>query len=844
MRTLKKTLCLVLCLAMMVGLCAMATSAVSIDDYKDKDKIQYEEAVTLLSALGVLEGYPDKTFKPEGELNRAEGAAIMTRLLTKNTPTGTSSFTDMGDYAWAQPYVKFCEDYGIINGYGDGTFGPGHKLTTSQFAKMLICALGYDAKKEGFVDDPAWAINVTKKVTGLNLANGLAGYNPNAAVTRETAAQLAFNTLFQTMVYSDGSSYTFSLIGGGGAGYVTLKDGAPVPNTSYDYYPADPDNVMQFIEASFPEIKVRTMDDDFAVPTNYWYKGKNAQDKTFSAKKVIAETIACDVLGRYAEGINYTTGKTIYNDACFTGTGNTLTVYENGEELADTLPITDSARVYPFYNTVFGATAGTAGLGGAEALLLDVNGDGVGDRLVVKYPYLAKVIAVQEDKEEETRTVSLQVYKDTKVVVNYASETLEKGDFCLVYPEGKIDDTSTATAEGIKLLLVKDVDSKNGTLTKVTLDSGIYAAALTVGGEDFEVGDPALAILGPSAGLPVACDKAYYELNTGLTAYLSHGYVLGVISDAEAYANYVFVVKNGAKTETDAFGRTAVYAGYVNQDAKALETVIANVPTTDVAEMTWYAPIAMGPTSTKFTNGTVYHATIDGLYRDTPALDSAYKIVTDANTKFVLSTKYGYVGFKGIKNVDEYDGTLEAYALIPSEGGHAIAVYIDCGLLDSISAPAAPIYVIDETARTKELDGDALTTIYTYTAIVDGKAQTVKSKVKITLLGGYGFVIPKYDAKGYITDVTVVSEGGAIRMVKHSFEMAEWVDETLKLDTAYFVCTDTCVVYLIAARTGKVSKITPEGLSGLKNAMVSAISVSKDDRTLQIIYFDQYNYIP
>lgn len=842
MRTLKKTLCLVLCLAMMVGLCAMATSAVTIDDYKDKDKIQYEEAVTLLSALGVLEGYPDKTFLPEGELNRAEGAAIMTRLLTKSTPTGTSSFTDMGNYAWAQPYVKFCEDYGIINGYGDGRFGPADKLTTTQFAKMLICALGYDAKKEGFVDDPAWAINVTKKVTGLNLANGLAGYNPNAPVTRETAAQLAFNTLFQTMVYSDGSSYTFSLIGGG-TGYMTLKDGAPVPNTSYDYYPADPDNVMQFIEASFPEIKVRTMDDAFAVPTNYWYKGKNAQDKTFSAKKVIAETIACDVLGRYAEGINYTTGKTIYNDACFTGTGNSLYVYENGEELTGLLPITDSARVYPFYNAVFGASAG--GLGGAEALLLDVDGDGVGDRLVVKYPYLAKVIAVQEDKEEETRTVSLQVYKDTKVVVSYDSEDYEKGDFVLVYAAGPIDDTAAMDSDTFSrnLLLVKDVDSKNGTLTKVTLDSGIYAAALTVGGEDFEVGDPALAVLGPSAGLPVACDKAYYELNTGMTAYLSYGYVLGVISDAEAYANYVFVVKNGAKIETDAFGRTAVYAGYVDQDAKALETVIANVPTTDVAELTWYAPIAMGSTSTRFTNGTVYHATINGLYRDTPALDTAYKIVTDANTKFVLSTKYGYVGFKGIKTVDEYDGTLEAYALIPSEGGHAIAVYIDCGTLDSISAPAAPIYVIDETAMTKELDGDALTTIYTYTAIVDGKVQTVKSKVKITLLGGYGFVIPKYDAKGYITDVTVVSEGGAIRMVKHSYEMAEWVDETLKLDEAYFVCTDTAVVYLINAR-GKVSKITPEGLSGLKNAMVSAISVSKDDRTLQIIYFDQYNYIP
>ena len=76
MRTLKKTLCVILCLAMMVGLCAIGANAITFDDYKDKEKIKYENAVTLLTALKVLEG--DEKGGKEGGDNvaayRTEGA--------------------------------------------------------------------------------------------------------------------------------------------------------------------------------------------------------------------------------------------------------------------------------------------------------------------------------------------------------------------------------------------------------------------------------------------------------------------------------------------------------------------------------------------------------------------------------------------------------------------------------------------------------------------------------------------------------------------------------------------------------------------------------------------------
>ena len=99
MRTLKKTLCLVLVLAMMVGLCAVGASAVKLADYPDKDSIKNTEAVALLSALGILEG-DERGFRPNDTLTRAEGAAILTRLHNTNG-IGTSSYTDMASAAWA-----------------------------------------------------------------------------------------------------------------------------------------------------------------------------------------------------------------------------------------------------------------------------------------------------------------------------------------------------------------------------------------------------------------------------------------------------------------------------------------------------------------------------------------------------------------------------------------------------------------------------------------------------------------------------------------------------------------------------------------------------------------------
>jgi len=193
MRTLKKTLCLVLALAMMVGLCAVGASAVTVDDYKDKDQIPNMEAFATLTAIGVFQGDDKGNVNPNAALTRAEGATLAAKMHA-TSGYGTSTFTDMGAAAWAQGAVAFCEANGIINGYGDGRFGPADPLTTVAFAKICLTSLGYDAAREGLTGNQ-WEINTIKLVNALNLADGIGNPDWNANIPRWQAAQFCYNTL-------------------------------------------------------------------------------------------------------------------------------------------------------------------------------------------------------------------------------------------------------------------------------------------------------------------------------------------------------------------------------------------------------------------------------------------------------------------------------------------------------------------------------------------------------------------------------------------------------------------------------------------------------------------------
>ena len=205
MRTLKKTLCLVLCLAMMAGLCVIGTSAA----FTDADEIQNKEAVDLMAALGIIEGYPDGDFQPAKIFNRAEAAKIVAYLTlgaeAAETLPEAKAFDDVPASHWASKYVAYCKSQGIIAGKSETKFDPSGELTAAAWAKMLLCALGYDAEAEGLVGS-SWDFNVTKLVSKTKLADGMA-FSASAPMSRDNAALLACNALTVPMVAYDGGTH-------------------------------------------------------------------------------------------------------------------------------------------------------------------------------------------------------------------------------------------------------------------------------------------------------------------------------------------------------------------------------------------------------------------------------------------------------------------------------------------------------------------------------------------------------------------------------------------------------------------------------------------------------------
>ncbi|MDO4515562.1 MAG: S-layer homology domain-containing protein [Bacillota bacterium] len=194
MRNFKKLLSLVLCMAVMLSVMVVGAGAA----FSDQSKIKNTEAVDMCVALNIINGYEDGSFKPDGNVTRAEMCKMICIALnggkepataTKVTPT----YTDIKGH-WAEGYIEYCSTKGIVAGVGDGKFNPNGNVTGSQAAKMLLVALGYNADVEKFVG-ASWELYVNVKANQDGLYTDLESMDPSAALSRDNAAQMIYNTL-------------------------------------------------------------------------------------------------------------------------------------------------------------------------------------------------------------------------------------------------------------------------------------------------------------------------------------------------------------------------------------------------------------------------------------------------------------------------------------------------------------------------------------------------------------------------------------------------------------------------------------------------------------------------
>jgi hypothetical protein len=182
---MRKVLSFVLVLSLVLGSFSMAFAA-PLSDVAGED---FEDAVNVLTELGVVSGYPDGTYKPDNIVTRAEMAVIVVRALgLADYATGVSSFSDMAGH-WSNPYVAYATSLGVIAGYPDGTFKPDATVTYDEAATMLVAALGFTPESlQG-----TWPANYVVKAKSLGILDGIKA-GP-AGATRGDIAIMAFQTL-------------------------------------------------------------------------------------------------------------------------------------------------------------------------------------------------------------------------------------------------------------------------------------------------------------------------------------------------------------------------------------------------------------------------------------------------------------------------------------------------------------------------------------------------------------------------------------------------------------------------------------------------------------------------
>ena len=195
----KRLLCLTLSLALCLSMMLSTGLAVNLpfNDSHDIDML-HEKAVSDCVDRKILNGYPDGTFNPRGEITRAEMCKILCVAMTgkENAPAPTTlrdpSFIDIWGH-WAEGYIEFCYAKDIVAGMGNDSFAPSNPITGMQALKMVL--VGLCGKNGNDYLGSHWLGNVNADALLCGLYDNLDDVDMNEPMTREHIAQMIWNAL-------------------------------------------------------------------------------------------------------------------------------------------------------------------------------------------------------------------------------------------------------------------------------------------------------------------------------------------------------------------------------------------------------------------------------------------------------------------------------------------------------------------------------------------------------------------------------------------------------------------------------------------------------------------------
>ena len=707
---MKKLLALVLALVMTMSLVTISNAA-----FKDADKIDNDEAVEVMNAIGVLVGDEKGNFNAKENLTREQAAKIISYLLLGNKTAealvGAAKFTDVAATRWSAGFVDYCASTGVVAGNGDGTFAPAGQLTGFQFAKMLLVALGYDANIEGFTGTD-WQINVSKVANQVGLFDGLS-ISGTAVLTREQAAQMCLNTLKAPLVqYSNkGGNLTINgtVIGvaPSSAEYVTTtlaKEQRISDRTLTNTTAVNGGYTVEFGEKYYSKLVLKNdQSDDFGRPAHTWLYDN-------------------ETIGTYAEAVDfeYTTsvvGKDLYaalgKDVVEGKDAYDFTVYVDGAE--------DNTLVKDIVKNNKDNVTGT-GKGVLTQVFIDNDAETVVITLV--NTYLAQA---QSDYNAKKDNVTFDLFGApvaSKAVSgeDFDIEDVKDEEFYLVtYSKmaGVNAIKSVAKAEIIEDTTIDSFKSgKNGNITVAgTKYSYDKTATYKKDVLDNYTGDGATNLK----------DITY---NIYLDQY---GYVIGV-EEVEAAKNYVFVTgvdANSSNLSTKTFTANALFIDGTSKviDVKNTEAFRDSLPD----------------------DRTVKESGKDVTYSQLPLVNTWYTYTVNSSDVYTLTVVAGSItgnkvaqfdngaGGKAIdkKNISLNDGETKPYYAY----GNDATVYLTAKT---------------DTVKTNSHDYTVISGVDNVTTGVRNASLTTKAAAKDYLEAGGVYVL--YKDNGYIIAAVVVGE--------------------------------------------------------------------------------------
>ena len=678
---MEKFLSLVLALVMTMSLVTVSAGA---KDFTDNSKINYEEAVEVMSTLGVVGGYTDGTFKPQGTLTRGAAAKIICNLILGTTTADAltadaAPYKDVATTNVFAPYIAYCAKERIISGYADGTFRPGNTLTGYAFMKMLLGALGLQADKEGYTG-PNWSISVAKRALSKDVAldNGLKGeFNGAKAATREEACLYALNMLKAgTFSYPNDNTVI--------VGNVSVSTSAK----------AEQDKKTPYYETVFKNLHANNTSDAFGRPATRWdYKGvkigtyAKTPDLTYVGSQKINDIYADlnmstkDITANlYVNGVSFDTAKNGKDAATFT-------VSKDNDTKLDKL----------------GGTADKIGNG----TLIEVyrNDDNNHVDVIAMSVYAGKITDVKDATSK----------KDAYVVVDTDSTIADFNDEYETEAFAEDDVVAFTYADG-EIQTMYKMESVSGELTKKVIGN-----SLTLGDTTYKYGKEKTFNGTSEAGLT---NKSSYDVYVD-----ANGFALYIEETGANVSDYALLLNiNGDATNWINGNRAKLV--FADGSVKTVDTDKDYSKTYDANDLPLLVRVKANSDGEYKLSGSYESQGVPAL--ENKKLTANGKTVnTDSKTIFVINKNGETAKFNvytGIKNAPEIvDAAKPAETYVYSKGGVAKVVYIT-GVATTNSSK--DITFIAGKSASKLNAATDTAAYYVYNAVVKGEVTSVMIMAK------------------------------------------------------------------------------------------------------------------